>query len=346
MAYAGWLSPLVNECGDNRMKEIHVKDAVGQALCHDIVRIVIGEVKDTPFKRGHVIREEDVALLLQLGKEHIYVMEESDYNLVHEEQVAEALYRFCEHPSISPTPVQQGKIEALANHDGVLTVDVEGLHKVNSIGELTIVTRLHGTPVKAGQAVAGMRCIPLLLEAWQLEEAKRLREGKEPFLQVHPFVRKKMGIVTTGSEVFAGRIEDAFTAVIQERVSDYGVELVAHEIVPDDTDQIVEAMDKVKAQGAEIIFCTGGMSVDPDDLTPGAIARRAKEVVTYGLPVLPGSMVCIAYLEDGTPVLGVPGGVLYNNPSAFDVITPRLLADVQITKEDCIRMGHGGFQSK
>ena len=116
------------------MKEIHVKDAVGQALCHDIVRIVIGEVKDTPFKRGHIIRAEDVEILLQLGKEHIYVMEESDYNLVHEEQVAEELYRFCEHPSLSPTPVQQGKIEALANHDGVLTEDVEGLHEINIIG--------------------------------------------------------------------------------------------------------------------------------------------------------------------------------------------------------------------
>ena len=328
------------------MKEIHVKDAVGQALCHDIVRIVIGEVKDTPFKRGHIIREEDVALLLQLGKEHIYVMEETDYDLIHEEQVAAALYEFCDNSSLRPTPVQQGKIEALANHDGVLTVDVEGLHAINGIGELTIVTKFHGTPVKQDEPVAGMRCIPLLLEAWQLEEAKRLRADKKPIIEVHPFVRKRMGIVTTGSEVYEGRIQDAFTAVIQERVAPFGVELVAHEIVPDDTDKIVTAIEQVKSQGAEIIFCTGGMSVDPDDLTPGAIARCASELVTYGLPVLPGSMVCIAYLGDGTPIMGVPGGVLFSSPSAFDVITPRLLADVRITKEDCIRMGHGGFQSK
>ena len=328
------------------MKEIHVKNAVGQALCHDIVRIVIGEVKDTPFKRGHVIREEDIELLLQLGKEHIYVMEEGDYELIHEETVAEELYRFCEHPSLSPTPVQQGKIEAIANHDGVLTVDVEALHAINGIGDLTIVTRFHGTPVKEGDPVAGMRCIPLLLEAWQLEEAKRLQTDKESIIQVHPFVRKRMAIVTTGSEVYEGRIQDAFTAVIQERVAPFGVELVAHEIVPDDTDKIVSAIRAVKDKGADIIFCTGGMSVDPDDLTPGAIARVASEVVTYGLPVLPGSMVCIAYLEDHTPIMGVPGGVLYSSPSAFDVIVPRLLADIRITKQDCIHMGHGGFQSK
>ena len=152
-----------------------------------------------------------------------------------------------------------------------------------------------------------------------------------------------MGIVTTGSEVFEGRIKDAFTPIIEERCAVFGVTKLAHEIVTDNTDDIVEAIDKVKAAGADIIFCTGGMSVDPDDLTPGAIKRYADRVVTYGLPVLPGSMVCIAYCADGTPILGVPGGVLFSKPTAFDEIVPRLIADDEITKEDCIAMGHGGF---
>lgn len=322
------------------MKQIRTQDAVGYALIHDMVRIVIGEVKDTPFRRGHVITEDDIPKLLDLGKEHIYVMEPSDEGFLHEEDVARALYDIAGGDYMHDGPMAQGKIEAIADVDGLLMVNVEKLHAINSIGELTIVTKLNHTPVKAGDKIGGMRCIPLLLEEEQVEAAKRIGG---PVLNIKPFVRKTMGIVTTGSEVFEGRIKDAFTPIIEERCAAFGVEKIAHEIVTDNTDDIVAAISKVKQAGADIIFCTGGMSVDPDDLTPGAIKRYADTVVTYGLPVLPGSMVCIAYCADGTPILGVPGGVLFSKPTAFDTILPRLVANDTITKEDCIAMGHGGF---
>ena len=293
------------------MKSIRTQDAVGHALLHDLVRIVIGEVKDTPFRRGHVITEEDIPKLLDLGKEHIFVMEPEDEGFLHEEDVARALYRMAGGENMHEGPMAQGKIEAIADVDGLFKVDVERLHAINSIGELTIVTRFNNTPVKAGEKLAGMRCIPLLLEEQQVEDAKKIANG-DPLLHVKPFVRKTMGIVTTGSEVFEGRIKDAFTPIIEERCAEFGVTKVAHEIVTDNTDDIVAAIDKVKAAGADIIFCTGGMSV-------------------------------IAYCADGTPILGVPGGVLFSKPTAFDEILPRLVADDEITKEDCIRMGHGGF---
>ncbi|WP_251424630.1 molybdopterin-binding protein [Veillonella agrestimuris] len=322
------------------MKQIKTQDAVGHALIHDIVRIVIGDVKETAFSRGHVIGEEDVPKLLDLGKEHIYVMEPSDDGFLHEETVAQALYDIAKGTNMHDGPMSQGKIEAIADVDGLLKVDVEKLHAINSIGDLTIVTKLNNSPVKAGEKIAGMRCIPLLLDEREVKEAECIGG---PILNIKPFVRKTMGIVTTGSEVFEGRITDAFTPIIEERCAEFGVKKIAHEIVTDDTDLIVAAIDKVKAAGADIIFCTGGMSVDPDDLTPGAIKRYADTVVTYGLPVLPGSMVCIAYCDDGTPILGVPGGVLFSKPTAFDAIVPRLVADDRITNEDCIAMGHGGF---
>ena len=324
------------------MKQIAVQDAVGQTLCHDIVRIVIGEVKDTPFRRGHVITEQDIPALLDLGKEHIYIMEPEDEGYLHEEDVARALFDIAAGSNMHASDMAQGKLEAIADVDGLLKVDVDRLHAINSIGELTIVTKLNNSPVKAGEKLAGMRCIPLLLEEEQVVDARKIW-NQEPILNVKSFVRKTMGIVTTGSEVFEGRIKDAFTPIIEERCAEFGVKKVAHEIVTDNTDDIVAAIDKVKQAGADIIFCTGGMSVDPDDLTPGAIKRYADRVVTYGLPVLPGSMVCIAYCADGTPILGVPGGVLFSKPSAFDALVPRLIADDEITKEDCIAMGHGGF---
>ena len=327
------------------MKEIKTSQAVGQALCHDIVRIVIGQTKETAFKRGHVIRQEDVEALLQLGKDHIFVMEEGDKDLLHEEDVARALYQIAGGPNMHASDVSQGRIDAIADCDGLLKVDVDLLHAINSIGQLTIVTKFTNSSVKAGQKLAGMRCIPLMLDKKEVEQALALAEDRK-VLAIKPFVRKTIGLVVTGSEVFQGRIKDAFTPIIKERTAAYGMEVIAQKTVPDDTDQIVEAIESLKAQGVDAIFCTGGMSVDPDDLTPGAIARFANRVVTYGLPVLPGSMVCIAYAQDGTPILGLPGGVLFSSPTAFDVLLPRVAADDPISKEECIAMGHGGFMDK
>lgn len=328
------------------MKRVTVEEAVGQRLIHDIARIVIGEVKDTPFRRGDVIRPEDIDALRDVGKEHVYIMEPGDEDLIHEEDVAQALYNLCASEYVRQGEVREGKIEAFSTVDGVLVVDVPQVHAINSIGELNVVTKFTHTVVEAGSKLAGMRCVPLLLEAWQVEKARELHDsefGGRPILEVKPFLRKKLGIVTTGTEVYEGRIQDAFTPIILERLAPMGVELVAQEKVPDDTDRIVEAIAKVKAAGADLILCTGGMSVDPDDLTPGAIMRSCERLITYGLPVLPGSMVCISYMADGTPLLGIPGGVLFSKPTAFDCILPRAICNIPITKEDCIALGHGGL---
>lgn len=325
------------------MKKVHVKEAIGEVLCHDIARIVIGKVKDTPFRRGHRLEEQDIPLLLELGKEHIFVMDESDTDKIHEEDVAAHLYSLCANESIEPTPVREGKIEAIAQWDGMLVIDLPELLRINSIGDLTIVTKWHGQAVKQGEVVAGMRCIPLMLDGVQWDEAKSKWAG-EPILKVLPYTRSRVGVVTTGSEVATGRIVDAFTPIIKKRIAEYGMIVVAHEIVTDDTDAIVAAIERVKTSDVDVILCTGGMSVEPDDLTPGAIRQVSSEFITYGLPVLPGSMVCMAYLADGTPIMGLPGGVLFSKPTAFDVFLPRLAADYKITKEQCIALGHGGLQ--
>lgn len=330
------------------MKKVSVKDAVGHPLMHDIARIIIGEVKDTPFRRGHVITAEDIPKLLDLGKEHVFIMDESDAHKIHEEDVAWALYDLCKSNNIySSDEVREGKVEAFSRIHGVLEIDIEQLHHINGIGDLNIVTKFSNTVVQEGDKLAGMRCVPLLLEEEELQLAQHVHKEiykNRPILEVHPFTIKRVGIVTTGSEVATGRIQDAFTPIIKERTEPFGVSLVSHEIVTDETERIVEAIQKVKSEGAEIIFCTGGMSIDPDDLTPGAIMRCAKEVITYGLPVLPGSMVCIAYMSDGTPIVGLPGGVLFSKPTAFDVLLPKLLSNRKITKEFCVQLGHGGLQ--
>lgn len=324
------------------MKRIKTEEAVGHVLCHDIARIVIGKVKDTPFRRGQRLTEADIPLLLDLGKSHLFVMEAEDFDKLHEEDVAQALYDLCDSHNIEPSPVREGKIEAKARVDGLLKLDMARLDAINRIGELTIVTKRNHIRVRQGDVVAGMRCIPLLLEKEQVVKAQEIGEDT-PLIEVMPFVLKKVGVVTTGSEVYYGRIQDAFTPIIKERIQPFGMEVVQHTLVPDDKILIVEAIREMLKAGVDLVFCTGGMSVDPDDLTPGAIVQCATEVVTHGLPVLPGSMFCIAYGENGVPLIGLPGGVLFSEPTAFDLLLPRLAAGDRITKDECLSLWHGGL---
>lgn len=324
------------------MKEIRVQDAVGQILCHDITRIVKGVVKDAAFRKGHIITEDDIPKLLDLGKDHVYVWE-NDETMLHENDAAEILREICQGHGMHPTPVKEGKIELVSDIDGLFTVNVEALRKINSIGNMMIATIPGGFAVKTGQRLAGTRIIPLAIKKEEMEKAREAA-GPEPLLNVLPFRPRRFGVVTTGNEVFHKRIEDTFTPTIVEKMADYGCEMVAHEISDDDNGRIENAIRKmIDNPAVEMVLCTGGMSVDPDDKTPLAIRNSGVNVVSYGSPVLPGAMFLIGYLPDGRPVCGLPGCVMYSKRTVFDLVLPRILADVPITADYLSGLGHGGF---
>lgn len=326
------------------MKEIETKDALGQVLCHDITRIVKGESKGPVFRKGHIIKEEDIDMLLSIGKEHVYILE-MDENTLHEDEAALVLYGLCKNDNLKrSSDIKEGKVELIAECDGLLKVDKEGLYRVNSFGQMMIASVKDNYPVKKGQKVAGMRIIPLTIEKKKMEEVKK-RAGEKPLFTLLPYKKKKVGIVTTGSEVFKGRIKDTFTPVVIDKLSAFGSEVIAHEICPDDPDEEIRSINKVLDAGAEMVICTGGMSVDPDDKTPYAIRMASDRVVTYGAPVLPGAMFMLAYKGENNeiPIMGLPGCVMFEGNTIFDLILPRLLAGEVITKEMIDRMGVGGF---
>ena len=201
---------------------------------------------------------------------------------------------------------------------------------------------IHGDlPVKKGQKLAGTRIIPLVIEQEKMD-AMQAAAGSEPILNVLPFHPKKFAVITTGSEVFKGRIEDKFTPILVGKLAEYGCEMTYHKTCDDDPAGITAAILEAKAAGCELIFTTGGMSVDPDDRTPLAIKNTGAEIITYGAPVLPGAMFLVSYL-DGVPVCGLPGCVMYAKRTIFDLLLPRLLADDPITAEDIARLGEGGL---
>lgn len=323
------------------MKKIAAADAVGHVICHDITRIIKDVVKDTAFRKGHIVTEEDIPVLLSLGKDHLYVWEKSE-NMLHENEAAEILRDICKNTNINYTKVREGKIELTAGIDGLFRVDVERLNDINELDDITIASRHNNYPVKKGDRLAGTRIIPLVIEKSRMEKVKEIA-GSKPLMELLPYKNMKAGIITTGNEIFFGRIKDTFTPVIEEKLSAYGTQVCGHITTDDDLEKITSSILELKNNGADMIICTGGMSVDPDDLTPGAIRNTGANIVSYGAPVLPGSMFLLAYYDDGIPIMGLPGCVMYAKTTVFDIVLPRVCAGVKITKKDIARMGNGGF---
>jgi hypothetical protein len=324
------------------MKLISTRKAVGQTLCHDVTQIIKDVTKGALFRKGHVINEEDVAVLLNLGKEHVYIWED-DGNMLHENDAAEILRSLCQSENMSAVGPKEGKIELLADINGLLLVDTAGLRRVNSLGQMVIASRVTGFPVKKGDKLCGMRIIPLVIEKEKMERARQAA-GDKPLLKLLPMKKKKYGLVITGGEIFHKRIQDTFTPVIQEKLVEYGCEMAAHKILDDDHEKITAEINNMLDTGAEMVFCTGGMSVDPDDKTPLAIRNSAgNNVVSYGAPVLPGSMFMLAYTADKRPVCGLPGCVMYAHRTIFDLVLPYLLTDAPVTAEWLAGLGNGGL---
>ena len=323
------------------MKLMKTTEAVGQVLCHDITQIIPGVTKDAVFRKGHIITEEDIPVLLSVGKEHIYIWEKNE-NILHENEAAEILRDICMGEHMKPSEPKEGKIELTAEIDGLFLADTARLKAVNSLGRMMIATRSSGVPVKKGDKLCGTRIIPLVIEKEAMAKAKEVA-GDMPLLQLKPFRPRKYGVVTTGSEVFHGRITDKFTPVIEQKLAAYGCDMVAHEICDDDDKGITAAINKMLADGVEMVVCTGGMSVDPDDRTPLAIRNTGASIVSYGAPVLPGAMFLVSYMPDGRPVCGLPGCVMYAKRTIFDICLPYLLADEPITADYLAGLGNGGL---
>lgn len=327
------------------MKLIATENAIGHVLCHDITQIIPGVTKDAVFRKGHIVREEDIPVLLSVGKEHLYVWEK-DENMLHENDAAAILYEICAGDNMHSSDVKEGKIELIADIDGLLKIDRPHLTAVNSLGEMMIAS-VHGDfPVKKGAKLAGTRIIPLVIEKEKMEAARKAGGGS-PLFNILPFRQKKVGIVTTGSEVFKGRIQDTFGPVIRDKLAEYPTEILGQTYVDDEKEHITAAISEFIQNGAELVVCTGGMSVDPDDCTPGAIAATGARVVTYGAPVLPGAMMLVSYYETENgrcvPILGLPGCVMYAKRTIFDLVLPRVMADDEITREDIAMLGEGGL---
>jgi Molybdopterin biosynthesis enzyme len=323
------------------VKKIAVQDAVGMTLCHDITKVIPGEFKGPAFKRNHVIKQEDIEELLSLGKEHIYVWEENA-DEIHEDDAAIRMAQAVMGQNISFSEPQEGKTTLISTQKGLLRIKSSLLHEINSIEHVTIPSLPNNFKVEVNQKVAATRIIPLVTKEENICKVEELCTLYGPVFHVEPYIKLRVGIVITGSEVYKGRIKDKFGPVIRKKLEYFGVEIIGQEYCPDELELIQAKITGYMEQKADMIIMTGGMSVDPDDLTPGAIRSTGADVVTYGVPVQPGNMFMLAYLN-GIPILGVPGAAAYYKTTVLDAVLPKIFAGETLNKNDFIRMGEGGL---
>lgn len=324
------------------MKIIEIEKAVGHVLAHDMTKIVPGEFKGVKFKKGHIIKEEDIEKFKDMGKYNVYVLE-LDENTLHEDDASKFIANNTMGKNISINEPSEGKITFSSTVKGLLKIDVDRLKKINMVDNIIVSTLHNNTIVEPNQAVAATRIIPLTIERDYLEAMEQYCDEK--IISVKEFKSKKVGIVVTGSEVFEGRIKDKFGPILESKIKHYGGEYLGTTYAPDDKVKISEAIKGHMDMGCDIVLTSGGMSVDPDDVTPTAIREVSTNVITYGAPVLPGAMVMVGYLDDKS-IIGIPGCGMYHKTTVFDLVYPRVLADDKITREEIAELGHGGLCMK
>jgi hypothetical protein len=323
------------------MKTVPVHEALGMVLCHDVTQIIPGEFKGPAFRKGHIVQPEDVPKLLSMGKERLYVWEIHS-GLLHENDAAMCIARAAAGQGITFSEPKEGKVDLIAARDGLLRIRIEALEAVNEAEEVIFSTLHTNQRVPKGKIIAGTRIIPLVIEKKKIEQVENICRCHSPLIEISPLRSLRVGIVITGSEVYHGRIKDQFGPVVKRKMEELGCLMVGQTFASDHVRLIADGILDFVREGAQMVAVTGGMSVDPDDVTPAAIRATGARVVTYGAPVLPGAMFMLAYLG-GIPVIGLPGCVMYHGTSILDLVLPRILAGEELTRKNFVKLAHGGL---
>ncbi|MBC2703449.1 molybdopterin-binding protein [Desulfobacula sp.] len=323
------------------MKKLKVEDAVGTVLAHDMTRIIRGKFKGVGFKKGYVIQKKDIPELLKIGKQYLYVLDLGNDQL-HEDDAAKRIASAISDQDLEFSEPREGKINISTKHAGLLKINVDALLQVNKMENIIVATLKNNFPCKKGEIIAGTRIIPLTIPTENIEVLETLTKKTGTLLSVKPYKSLKIGAVVTGSEVFNGLITDDFGPSVGKKITDAGCTLIKKIIVPDEEKAISNAILELKKLGCEMIITTGGLSVDPDDVTRQGVIRTGADVTFYGSPVLPGAMLMVSRLAD-IPIISLPACVFYYKQTVFDLIFPRVLAGEIITEDDIAAMGHGGL---
>ncbi len=326
------------------LDSVKTEEAVGQKILHDMTQIIPGESKGAAFRRGQTITVGDICRLQKMGRNRLYTDQSSidSGKWVHEDQAAEAFASAMtgDGARVGGTP-REGKVNIVASQNGLLLVDSQRLRNFNLIPGVMAAARKNFTTIKKDKVIAGTRAIPLYLPKDIFNAAMAILD-KKPLFRVQAFKPAKIGILITGTEVFKGLVKDKFEAILTGKVIKYGCSLVKTIIVPDDPGAIAQAVGQLIEAESDIIITTAGLSVDPEDLTLKGLLDAGATDLLHGAAVLPGAMTLIGNIGN-VRLMGVPACALFHKTTSFDLLFPRVLADIKITRGDLAELSNGGL---
>jgi hypothetical protein len=323
------------------MKKIKTEDAVGMVLGHDVTQIIPGKYKGPRFKRGHKIRKGDIPEFLTIGKEHIYVMDLKS-GIIHEDDAALRLSRAFAGRNTEMKGPSEGKVTFHSKINGLFEINLPLLNRINLSRNVILSTVHRHTPCKPGMAIGATRIISLTAPEKQIRRIEAWCEKEGPVLEILPYRKLDLGVVITGNEIYKGGIKDQFDDRVGKKIGQFGSRVVKKVVVADDAHQISRSLLKLRNDSVDLILVTGGLSVDPDDVTRAGIKKAGTRIIFYGTPVLPGAMFLYGMLGE-KPVLGLPACVFYHSATLFDIVFPRILAGQVLTRKEISLLGHGGF---
>jgi hypothetical protein len=323
------------------MIKLTIEEAVGKPLANDVTRIIPGKSKGPAFKRGHVVTKGDLPLLRDMGKNHVFVLD-PEAGSIHEDDAAEVLAEAFQDEHCQLEGPSEGKITIKAAIKGLLKINLGLLTTINRSGSIICSTIHQNTVCSKGMAVAATRIIPVAMEESEFWPIVKEVRDQGPLLKLLPFTRTKVGVIVTGEEFSTGRVKDSSREILSPKVSHLEGTIIFHRVCPDDKEIIAEAIQEAIRAGCETVILTGGLSVDPDDVSLDGIIDSGASLVSYGSPILPGAMFAVAYMGD-VAILGVPAAVYYYKTTVLELFLPRALSGDVITREDIVGLGHGGL---
>jgi len=323
-----------------KVSTISIEDAVGLPLAHDLTQVdAERQTKGARFRRGHLLAPEDLPVLRKMGRLNLSVLDLEEGE-VHEDEAARSLADALCGEGLEIEGPEEGRCRLVSTRKGVARFDPEMVKRVNLDREWSFGTCPANAIVKPGSTVAAFRILPLALKRASLERAVR---ESSPF-SVRPFLPLGVGLVTTGSEIKAGLVKDAVCGKLLRKLEELGGSFAGQRFCGDGAEEIRESVRELLHAGADIVICTGGMSVDADDRTPEAIRSVADEVLFRGVPAMPGSNLMLARAGESW-VVGAPACAAHDERTALDRLLIALFAGLG-EEIDVKNWGIGGLCSR
>jgi len=327
------------------IRTVRVEDAIGLKLLHDYTCIQHG-FKGAIKRRGEIVTFSDVDILKNCGHYYVYVYDEtwSRPGFLHEVEAVEKFAHIVAGENIRIELGEEGKALLIAEKSGLLLVNGTVLKEINSTGVFVLVTRKTGSYIRRGDLIGIVDLIPLDVSVEFFEVFERKLVEYRPIIRVIEHKHPKIGVVVTGTEIVEGMRRDLAGPIVLKKISEYECIPGRIEYARDDLEEISGKILALLLEHDAVIV-TGGMSVDPTDKTPSAIASIADEVVIYGIPIKPTTMSMVAY-KGGKAIVGVSSGIIhYPEENILDVVLPWIASGVKIPREFLISLGEGGLTS-